>query len=208
MALPPRLVPLLAQFDLVHGRIVDRLLGPHLDSGDDVQVEVPRITDEEYRWEPVPGCWSIRRHADGPGPGAKLVYGAGEWGADGGRPHPQPPPFTTLAWRLGHLSLMLAGRADHTVGTHSLTSDAYRFHGDAAGGVEAFDTAARAWRTALVSADDAALDQVGRSGYPDGSDPEEPFIDVVWWVNQELLHHGAEIALLRDLYRIQRPRMS
>jgi len=25
----------------------------------------------------------------------------------------------------------------------------------------------------------------------------------VWWVNQEILHHGAEIALLRDLYRAQ-----
>ena len=31
-------------------------------------------------------------------------------------------------------------------------------------------------------------------------DAEEPFIEVVWWVNQEVLHHGAEIALLRDLY--------
>jgi len=38
--------------------------------------------------------------------------------------------------------------------------------------------------------------------YPEGSDPEEPFIEIVWWVNQELLHHGAEIALLRDLYRM------
>jgi hypothetical protein len=26
-------------------------------------------------------------------------------------------------------------------------------------------------------------------------------VDIVWWVNQEILHHGAEIALLRDLYR-------
>jgi hypothetical protein len=34
-----------------------------------------------------------------------------------------------------------------------------------------------------------------------GSDPEEPFVDVVWWVDQEVLHHAAEIALLRDLYR-------
>lgn len=42
-------------------------------------------------------------------------------------------------------------------------------------------------------------------GDPHGSDPEDPFIDVVWWVDQELLHHGAEIALLRDLYRA-RPR--
>ena len=42
---------------------------------------------------------------------------------------------------------------------------------------------------------------LGHSTYPDGSDPEEPFLDIVWWVNQEVLHHGAEIALLRDLYR-------
>ncbi|MEI5036381.1 hypothetical protein RB201_38110 [Streptomyces sp. S1A(2023)] len=29
-------------------------------------------------------------------------------------------------------------------------------------------------------------------------------VDIVWWVNQEVLHHGAEIALLRDLYRARR----
>lgn len=46
---------------------------------------------------------------------------------------------------------------------------------------------------------------MGYCTYPHGSDPEEPFVDIVWWVNQELLHHGAEIALLRDLYRA-RPR--
>jgi hypothetical protein len=26
---------------------------------------------------------------------------------------------------------------------------------------------------------------------PGGSDPDDPFIDIIWWVNQELLHHGA-----------------
>lgn len=65
----------------------------------------------------------------------------------------------------------------------------------------AFDAGAAAWRKALLSMDDAALDTVGYCTYPHGSDPDEPFIDVVWWVNQELLHHGAEVALLRDLYR-------
>jgi hypothetical protein len=50
-------------------------------------------------------------------------------------------------------------------------------------------------------ADDAAPDEVGRCTCPHGSDAEEPFVDIVWWVNQEVLHHGAEIALLRDLYR-------
>lgn len=65
--------------------------------------------------------------------------------------------------------------------------------------------AAAAWREALLAADDAALDKIGHCTYPHGGDPEEPFIDVIWWVNQELLHHGAEIALLRDLYRYRAP---
>jgi hypothetical protein len=36
-----------------------------------------------------------------------------------------------------------------------------------------------------------------------GHGPEERFLDLVWWVSQEVLHHGAEMALLRDLYRDQ-----
>lgn len=201
MALPPRLIPLLAQYDFTLERLVHRLSGPGVDSGDGSAVAVPPMTDAEYLWEPVPDCWSVRRQSDGPGVGAKLLVGAGEWGRDGGRPHPYPPPFTTIAWRLAHLSEMLSQRADWTIGNHSLTEDECRFSGDAAGGIAALVDGANAWRDALTSADDESLDQVGRSQYPDGSDPDEPFIDIVWWVNQELLHHGAEIALLRDLYR-------
>lgn len=96
---------------------------------------------------------------------------------------------------------MLLMRADYTIGSLSMDADEYRYSGDAAGGLAAFDPGVAAWRDVLVSADDTALDTVGWSSYPSGSDPEEPFIDMVWWVNQEVLHHGAEIALLRDLYR-------
>lgn len=159
------------------------------------------MTYDEYLWEPVPGSWSVRRRSDGPGPGATVLAGGGERGRDGGRPHPWPPPVTTIAWRLNHLMEGLALRAGYTTGGRSLTEEDLQPYGDAAGAIAAFDAAAEAWRGALVSADDAALDQVRRSTYPDGSDPEDPFIATVWWVNQELLHHGAEIALLRDLYR-------
>lgn len=202
MATPPRLIPLLKQFDWARKRLADRMAGPAGDSGDGVSIEITGLTDDEYLWEPVPGCWSIRPRAAGPGPGATVLAGAGDWGRDSALPaHPWPPPFTTIAWRLGHLAEMLTLRADHTIGSHTLTRDDYRFSGDAAGALAAFDTGAAAWRAALVSVDDAALDRVGLSTYPNGSDPDDPFIDTVWWVNQELLHHGAEIALLRDLYR-------
>ena len=159
------------------------------------------MTDGEYRWEPVPGCWSVRWRSDGPGPGATLLTGAGDWGRDATPSPPLSPPVTTMAWRLSHLSELLTLRADHTVGSHTLSRDDYRSSGDAAGAIAAFESGAAAWRDALLSADDAALDTAGLSTYPHGSDPDDPFIDIVWWVNQEVLHHGAEIALLRDLYR-------
>lgn len=98
-------------------------------------------------------------------------------------------------------SELLALRADHTDGNHRLTRDDYRSGGAAAEAISAFAAGAGAWRNALLSADDTALDTVGHSTYPHGSDPDDLFIDTVWWVNQELLHHGAEIALIRDLYR-------
>ena len=205
MPTPPRLSPLLQQFDFARERLAGRMTGPVMDSGDGADTEVGAMTDEEYLWEPVPGCWSVRRRVDGPGPRAAFLAGAGDWGRDAAPyPHPWPPPFSTIAWRLSHLSEMLFLRADHTAGSHTLTRDDYHVSGNAAGAVAAFDTAAAAWRQALVSVDDAALDTVGYCTYPHGSDPEEPFIDIVWWVNQELLHHGAEVALLRDLHRARR----
>jgi hypothetical protein len=51
------------------------------------------LTDDEYLWEPVPGCWSLR-------PSAR-----GGFGLEGSRPEPSPPPVTTIAWRLMHLAV-------------------------------------------------------------------------------------------------------
>ncbi|MBB2922297.1 DinB family protein [Cellulomonas cellasea] len=179
MSVPQRLAPLLAQYDVARERLVHRLVGPTVDSGDGEPVAVPPLTDDEYLWEPVAGCWSVRRRADGPGPGATVLVGAGEWGRDGGRPHPYPPPVTTIAWRLEHLAEMLAGRADHLTGAHAHTEEEYVVPGTAAEGVAAFDRAASAWREVLTGADDEALDAVGRSTYPYGSDPEDPLLETV-----------------------------
>jgi DinB superfamily len=202
MAIPPRLQPLLEQFDYTRDRLVLRMAGPSFDSGDNELRQVSFMTDGEYFWEPVADSLSIRRRVDGPGLAATRLVGAGDWGRDSTYgSHPSPPPFSTIAWRLNHLAEMLARRADYTIGDHSLTADVYRIPGSAIDGIAALKTGAASWRKALITADDAALDMVGRSTYPDGGDPEQPFLEVVWWVNQELLHHGAEIALLRDLYQ-------
>ncbi|NXY98806.1 DinB family protein [Streptomyces sp. BR123] len=208
---PARLIPLLQQFDFAYERLSARMSGPVMDSGDGSRTQVGApLTDEEYLWEPVPDCWSVRRRSDGPGPRATFLAGAGsgDWGRDAAAyPHPWPPPFTTLAWRLSHLGEMLTLRADHTAGSHALTRDDHPVSGTAAEAVAAFEAGAAAWRKALLGLDDIALDTTGYCTYPHGSDAEEPLLDIVWWVNQELLHHGAEIALLRDLYRYRAPQL-
>ena len=129
---------MLEQFDWGCLRLLNRMTGPEVDSGNGSPVPVRPLTSEEYLWEPVQGSWSVRRRADGPGPGATWLVGAGEWGRDGYRgKEPYPPPFTTIAWRASHLTEMLAMRADHTAGSRSLTKDSYVVQGDADGAIAA-----------------------------------------------------------------------
>jgi hypothetical protein len=47
------------------------------------QVRLTGLGDEEYLWEPVPGCWSIRRRGEAATPRA---FGPGEWVLDQGAP--------------------------------------------------------------------------------------------------------------------------
>ncbi len=54
--------------------------------------------------------------------------------------------------------------------------------------------------------DDGDLDTIGRSALPGGLDRFLPLIDIVWWVNKELLEHAAEIWLMRDLYAALHPK--
>ncbi|GAB3741301.1 hypothetical protein [Nocardiopsis nanhaiensis] len=73
----------------------------------------PRLegfTDDEYFWEPVVGCWSIRRQ-----PGGTYMIDW-EW------PTPEPAPVTTIAWRLAHIGVQALGiRANQHFGDGSLT---------------------------------------------------------------------------------------
>src|SRR5690625_2837114 len=58
------------------------------------------LSDEEYFWEPAPGAWNVRVRGTGTAP---VQAGAGEMTIDFAIPEPDPPPLTTIAWRLGHV---------------------------------------------------------------------------------------------------------
>jgi hypothetical protein len=90
-------------------------------------------------------------------------------------------------------------RADWLVGDHKLL-DVPSWPMTVATAIPFLREGLEAWRSGLDQMDDTDLDTVGRSAYPEGLDPQLPLLDIVWWVNKELLWHAAEIWFVRDLY--------
>ncbi len=156
------------------------------------------LTDDEYLWEMAPGMWSVRRRGEA---ATSRTIGGGDWVLEVEVPEPDPPPLTTIAWRLGHLQSGMAGRYEWTFGGRSQPPDQVEIYGAAAEAVEQFWALMQRWRDAVNGLTDEQMDMIGFGQYPWGLDPELPFIGIVWWTNRELIHHTAEIALLRDLYR-------
>ncbi|MET9903830.1 DinB family protein [Streptomyces sp. NPDC006446] len=119
-----------------------------------------------------------------------------------GAPEPDDTPVTTIAWRLGHLHFHFAGGWEWTFGERrhepKLLTD---FTPSAPLALERFWALIDRWRDSVGAVTDEQLDTVGFSQYPYGSDPDDPFIAVLAGANLEFIHHMAEIALLRDLWR-------
>lgn len=158
------------------------------------------LTDEEYFWEPVPGCWSLRPRGQAASP---KPVGKGEWLLDGAQETPEPAPFTTIAWRICHLCVSPLFRYDYTFGNHSLIMDDVVWPGTAQEAVEFLRETHFRWRDALAGLDPRDALTVGLSQFPGGLDPNVRFIDLLAWTNIEFTHHAAEIACLRDLFRAQ-----
>src|SRR5689334_11044761 len=59
------------------------------------------VTDDEYLWEPVPDCWNVRPREE---IRSSRPMGRGPWLFDSAEADPSPAPFTTIAWRLMHLT--------------------------------------------------------------------------------------------------------
>jgi hypothetical protein len=154
------------------------------------------LTDEQYLWEPVPGAWSVRPRAEATTP---MAAGGGDLVIDFAYPEPVPAPVTTIAWRLGHIIVgVLAMRVAGHFGGPAVD---YGSHHYAAGAPEALaqlDDAYAAWIVGVRGLGEAGLAQP--CGPSEGPYADEPMATLVLHIHRELLHHGAEIALLLDLH--------
>jgi DinB superfamily len=129
-----------------------------------------------------------------------LPFGHGEFVSDFDLDPPDPPPFTTIAWRLCHIAIMEVLRHDHTFGSRTLDVHDVTLPATAGAAIHFIGDSTGLWRNAVAALDDARLDIVGLSQFPYGMDKSVPFGDLIWWMNLEFIHHSAEVACLRDLY--------
>jgi hypothetical protein len=169
---------------------------------DGVQLSRARIdgvTDGEMVWEPAPGSWSVRLRSEATTPDA---YGPGKHVLD----HDSSlDPFanatvSTIAWRVGHLVSMFAGRWEWTFGNRTTDPAELVDFVPEASMVDRLWQEIDRWATSLDGLTDEQLDEVGFGQFQWGLDPHIAFIGIVRWMNREAIHHLAEIALLRDLY--------
>jgi hypothetical protein len=154
------------------------------------------LTDEEYLWEPTPGAWNIHPRREGT---TEFQGGSGEFTIDWAFPEPEPAPVTTIAWRLAHIIVgVLAARVHGHFDGPEADYTTWEYAGTADGALAQLDEAYAAWLAGVRSwTGDALLEPCGPA---EGPWSQSPRADIVLHINRELIHHGAEIALLRDLW--------
>jgi hypothetical protein len=162
------------------------------------------LSDEEYLWEPTTGAWSIRPGNDG------------TWhpdlGPTGSTATPlSPAPFTTIAWRLWHLGAspnptwpphappnardLLEGWVDQRPPS---SAEAVR---DAATACRLLGDHWLGFAKAVSAMPDGDLLSV--MGPVAGPWAASTFLGLVLHIGDELVHHSAEVGVLRDLYQHQ-----
>jgi hypothetical protein len=142
------------------------------------------LADDEYRWAPTQNAADLVEAPDG-----TL------------RVTPEDGQSTrTIAWTLGHLADMCWARADYVDGEHAHPTEFQPFPATASAALDEVRRAAERWRAAVAGASAEQAVQVGYSAWPPGMDRDLPFVDIVWWMNRELIAHGSDASTVRDLY--------
>jgi DinB superfamily len=141
------------------------------------------LSDDEYFWEPVSDCWTV--HRDG--------------AIDFEYPEPEPAPFTTIAWRLAHVIVgVLAMRTHSHFGGPPADYQSWPYATDADTALRQLDEAYRGWHDGVLTLSEGDL--ANPVGPAEGPWADRPMTDLILHINREVIHHGAEIGCIRDLY--------
>lgn len=145
------------------------------------------LSDEEFFWEPCAACWNVR--------------------VDPARPHrwvmdypdiaPDPPPVTTIAWRLLHVTHGNWIYWEHAFGPGERNFRDLEISASAGAAVADLIASHQPIAETFRRMTDADLDEL-RPTHMGGPLPAGEVLEILL---NEQVHHGAEISLLRDLFR-------
>ena len=151
-----------------------------------IRERVEGLTDDEFFWEPVPVCWTVRLRDDG------------RWTVDYPEPpHPDPAPFTTIGWRLVHVAECKVMYHEYAFGRARLTFPEIDSAQTSAAAIAQLEAGHAMLVRDLENQDDAGLDQLVLTNWGE----KWPARKIFWTMVDHDLHHGGEIGALRDLYR-------
>lgn len=170
------------------GSVKHELLALSRTAWNRLRARLDGLTDDEYLWEPVAGCWSIRPRDSG-------VFRPDLSGLP-----PDPPPFTTIAWRIAHITDILGQERNATwLGLEPEAPDDLTAEPTADRALARLEQSNERWERYLAAVTDEALERT--LGPIAGPYADSTGVGFVLHELDELIHHGAEVALLRDWYR-------
>jgi hypothetical protein len=160
------------------------------------------LSDEEYFFDPSGDgeIWTVHpRTPDGQTPPTSIQGGSGELVIDFEFSEPDPAPFTTIAWRLGHVIVgVLAVRSHAHFGGPPADYMSWEYAATAEEALAQLDREYARWIEGVRSWD--AEDLQLAVGEAEGDFAAYSRATLVAHIHRELIHHLAEIALLRDLW--------
>jgi hypothetical protein len=174
------------------------------------------LTDDEFHWDPLPGSWGVHPASDAR---TTTPFVSGAWAVDFDADRAAAAaegrgsePLTTIAWLMWHVGSS-PGRLvelDFLGGSHTADSGwispYIEPHPIFTNAHEAVATMRDGWRAldqALRAAPDGQLEARTRFwGYGGVAGPETFGAQVIAATLNEISHHGTQMCVLRDLYRL------
>jgi hypothetical protein len=166
--------------------VVDLLSRQWQVSGERLARRCEGLTDEELLWAPVPECWNLHRDPEHPG----------GWSYPYDFDPPEPHPVTSIGWRLVHIAADNWIYMEHAFGPGERNFPDLEVHGTAVEVLADWRASTEPVSRWLRFATDESLKELRPSHLGDPLSAGE----VMRILIDEQTHHGAEIALLRDLY--------
>lgn len=176
------------------------------------------LTDDELLWQPTEDAWTVRPATDGR-TATPFVTGALAADFDVGLVEAAVvgdavEPLTSIAWLFWHVGSQPGRAAELDVlgGTRRAedgwTSPYLAAHPIFVTADEAVTVMQAGWRalaTALGTASDEQLERPTRFWGYGGPGPMATGAQIVGSIVNEVSHHGTQIGVLRDLYRLRAP---